>query len=169
MLFFFFFSSIRRHTSCALVTGVQTCALPIYLSGEGEAARRAGTGPGRPLPSEQRRAHGAGELARRRVAEGHGPIRRAHAQLSIQARRHRREPRSLFGRGPDRHLVGDKDAGEVASPRTSLLERYPFTSEPIPLRSLFELRLTVLPIVLELLRRELNLGEQPVEIGRAHV
>src|SRR3546814_2670644 len=25
----FFFSSIRRHTSCALVTGVQTCALPI--------------------------------------------------------------------------------------------------------------------------------------------
>src|SRR3546814_18052053 len=29
MLFIFFFSSRRRHTSCALVTGVQTCALPI--------------------------------------------------------------------------------------------------------------------------------------------
>src|SRR3546814_9425273 len=27
----FFFSSIRRHTRCALVTGVQTCALPISL------------------------------------------------------------------------------------------------------------------------------------------
>src|SRR3546814_18632494 len=27
--FFLFFSSIRRHTRCALVTGVQTCALPI--------------------------------------------------------------------------------------------------------------------------------------------
>src|SRR3546814_9171906 len=27
--FFFFFSSRRRHTRCALVTGVQTCALPI--------------------------------------------------------------------------------------------------------------------------------------------
>src|SRR3546814_8662633 len=26
---FLFFSSRRRHTSCALVTGVQTCALPI--------------------------------------------------------------------------------------------------------------------------------------------
>src|SRR3546814_10025481 len=26
---FVFFSSRRRHTSCALVTGVQTCALPI--------------------------------------------------------------------------------------------------------------------------------------------
>src|SRR3546814_5484974 len=30
--FFFFFSSRRRHTRCALVTGVQTCALPIYTS-----------------------------------------------------------------------------------------------------------------------------------------
>src|SRR3546814_110384 len=27
--FYFFFSSRRRHTRCALVTGVQTCALPI--------------------------------------------------------------------------------------------------------------------------------------------
>src|SRR3546814_7871617 len=26
----FFFSSRRRHTRCALVTGVQTCALPIF-------------------------------------------------------------------------------------------------------------------------------------------
>src|SRR3546814_1301501 len=26
---YFFFSSRRRHTRCALVTGVQTCALPI--------------------------------------------------------------------------------------------------------------------------------------------
>src|SRR3546814_12761357 len=30
LCFFFFFSSRRRHTRCALVTGVQTCALPIY-------------------------------------------------------------------------------------------------------------------------------------------
>src|SRR3546814_5110857 len=30
-LCFFFFSSRRRHTICALVTGVQTCALPISL------------------------------------------------------------------------------------------------------------------------------------------
>src|SRR3546814_19607115 len=29
LLFCFFFSSRRRHTRCALVTGVQTCALPI--------------------------------------------------------------------------------------------------------------------------------------------
>src|SRR3546814_7137644 len=29
LLCYFFFSSRRRHTICALVTGVQTCALPI--------------------------------------------------------------------------------------------------------------------------------------------
>src|SRR3546814_6574884 len=33
MFVVFFFSSRRRHTRCALVTGVQTCALPIYLTG----------------------------------------------------------------------------------------------------------------------------------------
>src|SRR3546814_18934985 len=31
MFSLFFFSSRRRHTRCALVTGVQTCALPILL------------------------------------------------------------------------------------------------------------------------------------------
>src|SRR3546814_5123421 len=30
MFLLFFFSSRRRHTRCALVTGVQTCALPIW-------------------------------------------------------------------------------------------------------------------------------------------
>src|SRR3546814_7234566 len=35
---FVFFSSRRRHTRCALVTGVQTCALPIFNSGP-EASR----------------------------------------------------------------------------------------------------------------------------------
>src|SRR3546814_4979145 len=32
-LLFFFFSSRRRHTRCALVTGVQTCDLPILEEG----------------------------------------------------------------------------------------------------------------------------------------
>src|SRR3546814_10369814 len=31
----FFFSSRRRHTRCALVTGVQTCALPILVTNVG--------------------------------------------------------------------------------------------------------------------------------------
>src|SRR3546814_8467628 len=31
-MLYFFFSSRRRHTRCALVTGVQTCALPILVT-----------------------------------------------------------------------------------------------------------------------------------------
>src|SRR3546814_9004280 len=38
----FFFSSRRRHTRCALVTGVQTCALPISrVPGHTRPARAA--------------------------------------------------------------------------------------------------------------------------------
>src|SRR3546814_7197896 len=40
LIFFFFFSSRRRHTRCSLVTGVQTCALPIWQSiGHGSKRR----------------------------------------------------------------------------------------------------------------------------------
>src|SRR3546814_9477287 len=39
-LCFFFFSSRRRHTRCALVTGVQTCALPILLAGACSTTRQ---------------------------------------------------------------------------------------------------------------------------------
>src|SRR3546814_286333 len=38
---FFFFSSRRRHTRCALVTGVQTCALPIFSMPLANGCRRA--------------------------------------------------------------------------------------------------------------------------------
>src|SRR3546814_4245906 len=35
-----FFSSMRRHTRCALVTGVQTCALPIFSGADDLHDRR---------------------------------------------------------------------------------------------------------------------------------
>src|SRR3546814_10397670 len=39
VIFYLFFSSvIRRHTRCALVTGVQPCALPILLAVTGIAS-----------------------------------------------------------------------------------------------------------------------------------
>src|SRR3546814_1909860 len=44
--FFFFFSSRRRHTRCALVTGVQTCALPISPVSQPQRFRGI---PARPL------------------------------------------------------------------------------------------------------------------------
>src|SRR6184192_4186193 len=51
--FFFFFSSRRRHTRCRLVTGVQTCALPI--SGrDRRAARRRARRPHRRLAPARR-------------------------------------------------------------------------------------------------------------------
>src|SRR3546814_1766817 len=45
LLYAFFLSSRRRHTRCALVTGVQTCALPISAAQElgdllGQTCRR---------------------------------------------------------------------------------------------------------------------------------
>src|SRR3546814_9767857 len=54
----FFFSSRRRHTRCALVTGVQTCALPIFSERLGGAAIRrqieglAASGSGCSIPEE---------------------------------------------------------------------------------------------------------------------
>src|SRR3546814_4829199 len=43
-MLFFFFSSRRRHTRCALVTGVQTCALPIYSRSTFDLDGRMSTG-----------------------------------------------------------------------------------------------------------------------------
>src|SRR3546814_16259534 len=68
--FFFFFSGRRRHTRFALVTGVQTCALPICrntdaqerrrergaagFDGGGAAAAQRGTAPSNPVAGERR-------------------------------------------------------------------------------------------------------------------
>src|SRR3546814_4486260 len=50
-VFVFFFSSRRRHTRCALVTGVQTCALPICrVLGLGDEAIERGLATYRSLP-----------------------------------------------------------------------------------------------------------------------
>src|SRR3546814_62096 len=46
----FFFSSRRRHTRCALVTGVQTCALPIFPCFPGRIAATAGLATVSPGP-----------------------------------------------------------------------------------------------------------------------
>src|SRR3546814_5745791 len=44
--FVFFFSSRRRHTRCALVTGVQTCALPILPCSDRRCSNKASAGRG---------------------------------------------------------------------------------------------------------------------------
>src|SRR3546814_8914862 len=93
-LFFFFFSSRRRHTRCALVTGVQTCALPISRPGRRRRHRRhPAAGPhvrhgprdGRPLdagvhhglPARRDRRDGEALPRPRPGAGRHGPDPRA--------------------------------------------------------------------------------------------
>src|SRR3546814_15498370 len=62
---FFFFSSRRRHTRCALVTGVQTCALPISFSNTGRvytvavSSLPSARGDGQPITSMVETEHGA--------------------------------------------------------------------------------------------------------------
>src|SRR3546814_18668830 len=51
---YFFFSSRRRHTICALVTGVQTCARPISVGIRGEAAAEAAGEPGQERLGDER-------------------------------------------------------------------------------------------------------------------
>src|SRR3546814_8962714 len=50
-LYCFFFSSRRRHTRCALVTGVQTCALPIcrFDGGSRDSVVRSGSAETAPI------------------------------------------------------------------------------------------------------------------------
>src|SRR3546814_179754 len=70
-LFLFFFSSRRRHTRCALVTGVQTCALPIFHPGDrqraigGKSSDRQKHGPQRHRDAARSHKHAEG----RHVAE----------------------------------------------------------------------------------------------------
>src|SRR3546814_2615103 len=70
----FFFASRRRHTSCALVTGVQTCALPISCG----VARAAPTGIA--LPDAD-----SGHPRRTQVERHPGAARRARLDLQPPA------------------------------------------------------------------------------------
>src|SRR3546814_9824588 len=66
---FFFFSSRRRHTRCALVTGVQTCALPISLGAKAGGYRRRAS----PQGAGRVRRPGGGARQSARVHRGGAP------------------------------------------------------------------------------------------------
>src|SRR3546814_2189113 len=88
----FFFSSRRRHTRCALVTGVQACALPIYVrrlpacpaapSAGIDAGRRAREGG--PQARHVRRAEAVGRAAEGRGARA-GPCRSEEHTSELQS------------------------------------------------------------------------------------
>src|SRR3546814_8002279 len=78
LFFLFFFSSRRRHTRCALVTGVHTCALPICEvlaagAGDAEATTRL---------LVNKLLHGPSEALRRSVAAD--PARAAELEEAIR-------------------------------------------------------------------------------------
>src|SRR3546814_2280783 len=94
----FFFSSRRRHTRCALVTGVQTCALPISpgpslragRGGRGGGGRNSGVGAG-----EEPDADRAAEIGRDGRADAVGVDRSEERRVGkecVSTCRSRRSP-----------------------------------------------------------------------------
>src|SRR3546814_805213 len=100
LVWFFFFSSRRRHTRCALVTGVQTCALPISLALALEL-RELEVGPADGAGDELREerdegregheARGRGDVPAIEVDRVRHPVERVeadpHRQRDVQQRR----------------------------------------------------------------------------------
>src|SRR3546814_6812707 len=78
----FFLSSRRRHTRCALVTGVQTCALPISRRSPGQLQEHAGP----PCPGLRRAVPGGGDRVRRQLFRRDGGAERREAQRSEERR-----------------------------------------------------------------------------------
>src|SRR3546814_10731323 len=92
----FFFSSRRRHTRCALVTGVQTCALPIsviYLEISAAEGIRRTTGSARPLLAGDDPAAKYRSLMEQRV-----PLFREVATMRVNTNRRNRSEERRVGK-----------------------------------------------------------------------
>src|SRR3546814_4462870 len=103
---FVFCSSRRRHTRCALVTGVQTCALPISFDVD---AASCGTGPQAACGTE---LAPSGEIAavvpgQARLLAGVRVYRQedGRAATELMRRRFRTEGRTQIGRASCRERV----------------------------------------------------------------
>src|SRR3546814_7081321 len=97
----FFYSSRRRHTSCALVTGVQTCALPICFANE-EGGEQSGVARHRHRGGRRRVAAGGDRMKRtfergRQIERGVGDReRRGDRAARIRSEEHTSELQSLI-------------------------------------------------------------------------
>src|SRR3546814_3397549 len=109
-LFFFFFSSRRRHTRCALVTGVQTCALPI-------SACEVVAGPGDRVAGDELRLAAAGSRRQGQVGEAgqlEGGCNVRHRPVQVQGI-------DAFGETVDERLEGAMRSEEHTSELQSLM------------------------------------------------
>src|SRR3546814_13758650 len=86
VFFIFFFSSRRRHTRCALVTGVQTCALPISAARAAPADRRAGRRQSSRSCHAQSRAIGTRTRSTQTSGRRSAPMARKITSASATAR-----------------------------------------------------------------------------------
>src|SRR3546814_8617074 len=134
---FFFFSSRRRHTRCALVTGVQTCALPIWAHDPRDRLpdrnRRAGFHRQRRQRHRPRRA-----AAHERERDRPRPDRRRRpARLFEGARRTLPRLRALPRRasGPARARLSAPDRAALAQRRRNLSENPRFARPALGARS----------------------------------
>src|SRR3546814_3295034 len=103
---FFFFASRRRHTRCALVTGVQTCALPISCRDHGDIGHPAHLALGAHVQPRARYLHIVGRGLRLGGGQwrdggqnGHDRNARSHSTPPGQTRRseeHTSELQSLM-------------------------------------------------------------------------
>src|SRR3546814_3409398 len=106
--YLFFFSSRRRHTRCALVTGVQTCALPICFAAKDRARwapcprrslalrQRCRALRRQPLQLWARQPRGQDRDLHRRSAWTAAPARQALAERHWRSEEHTSELQSLM-------------------------------------------------------------------------
>src|SRR3546814_11710628 len=79
----FFFSSRRRHTRCALGTGVQTCAIPI----SGRLAAQSQPLPGRLLAGRHRARHWQAAIGAHALGAFFDPGRFSEVALEVEQNR----------------------------------------------------------------------------------
>src|SRR3546814_16287633 len=102
----FFFSSVRRHTICALVTGVQTCALPIYHAD--------GVGAGRSDQLDRHRAEAACGAPDQHVMAGPADMRAMAEQHAVGGGERQRVAGALLpGQGRKRDVWGTSVSGRL--------------------------------------------------------
>src|SRR3546814_8779619 len=114
---FVFFSSRRRHTRCALVTGVQTCALPIYRADD-----EVGLGDAFGEVRAVRKARLGARFEEGADAFEHFGIAVEDRDVGAEPRRHLRRVEADYAAADDADLAR-RDAGDAAQERTAAAMR----------------------------------------------
>src|SRR5213076_1116569 len=161
MFLFFFFSSRRRHTRWLVVTGVQTCALPIYPR-DRCASRGRRHAEGHPVPVPER--GGPDQRGRRR----RGDPRRGRDQHRHRASRRDHDDRVVpIGRGRvrrvdhRRHRVRHRAGVSRRPPGSGGLS--PLRVSPPPMNIISSLTRTALALLLPLSAA----AQQPITLADA--